>query len=174
MTWVRVVTLGAPSPCSGHSQESSSLRRQQLLWRQPLLRRQQFPWGLVASVWQSTLKMSNQQQANAHRHPCEWQPLLYKWQQVRDRDGGRGCSGTRGKPWGRDSQAWHQALLCGGASAGPSTAMPQRQRAQRGTQPSLAAVASTCLGARAGLAGMWGTLLPHSHLHPVPPPASHR
>lgn len=64
----------------------------------------------------------------------------------------------------RRGQRWH----------GPGTAMPQGQRAQLGTQPSLAAVASTCLGARAGLAGTWGTPCPHSRLHPAPPPASHR
>nr|XP_041569961.1 uncharacterized protein LOC121469277 [Taeniopygia guttata] len=66
------MTLGAAKACSGHSQESSALRRQQLLWRQ------QLPWVIVASVQQSTPTMPEKKEANAHGQPREGQPLLYR------------------------------------------------------------------------------------------------
>lgn len=105
VTQVHTVTQTATNPCTAHSQESSSLRRQQLLW------------VLVASVHQSTPTMSNKEKVNAHGQPHEGQPLLYKWQQVREGEGGRGCSGTWGKPGGR-----RLALR-----DDPSTAMLQRK-----------------------------------------------
>ncbi|XP_053789398.1 uncharacterized protein LOC128782909 [Vidua chalybeata] len=73
------MTLGAANPCRGHSHESSSLRRQQLLWRQ------QLPWVIVASVHQSTATMLKEEEENAHGRPREGRPLRPKQQKVTHR-----------------------------------------------------------------------------------------
>lgn len=80
---VNGVTVGAIKVGSGHSQESSSLRRQQFL------RRQQLSCVPMASVWQKHFKMSKQQKANSHGQLHEWQPLLYKRHGPAERQGHR-------------------------------------------------------------------------------------
>ncbi|RMC14783.1 hypothetical protein DUI87_06959 [Hirundo rustica rustica] len=114
--------------------------------------------------------MSKRQEANAHYKSREGQPLLSKGRQVRDGDGGRGCSGTWGRVGGRELQPGLAPGLALGTSwcqNGLAEGIAQRQRAQLGIQPSLAAVLCICLGARAGLADVRKdsvpTRLPPSH-----------
>ncbi|RMC14816.1 hypothetical protein DUI87_06992 [Hirundo rustica rustica] len=99
--------------------------------------------------------MTKRQKVNADYKSREGQPLLSKRRQVRDGDGGRGCSGTWRRAGGRELQPGLAPGLALGMSwcqNGLAEGIAQRQRAQLGTQPSLAAVLCICLGARAGLA----------------------
>ncbi|KAL2308645.1 hypothetical protein Nmel_001704, partial [Mimus melanotis] len=85
VTQVPAVTRRArvgPNPSRCHSQESSSLRRQQLSHEAAAPQEEkQLSWVPLASVRQSTAKMPKRQEANAHCQSREGQPLLSKRQQ---------------------------------------------------------------------------------------------
>ncbi|RMC14771.1 hypothetical protein DUI87_06946 [Hirundo rustica rustica] len=108
--------------------------------------------------------MTQQTDTNAHSQSREGQPLLYRRRQVRDTDGGRAGSGTRGKLGCRDSHAKHQALLCGLAS----TEMAQGHQCPRGSEqswepsPAWQPWPAPALGPGPGLDSMGGTPCPHS------------
>ncbi|XP_023777324.1 uncharacterized protein LOC111925156 [Cyanistes caeruleus] len=82
VTW-RNLTGTKPSRC--HSQESSALRRQQLSHEAAASLEEAALWVPLASVRQSTAKMSDRQEVNAQCKSREGQPLLSKRQQVPQR-----------------------------------------------------------------------------------------